>query len=161
MKHNPKYHYRGNPCIRCGSDLRYNRGDRCVQCHKNRNTKWRQENQDSNYHKIWYTNKPGKHTEHGRNWVLNNSEKYSLMQSQWRYKNHEKILAHRAVKTAVDSNDIPNVKDLQCADQGPFCRGGAIHYHHESYEEQHWLDVVPLCGSCHAKRHSNGVTNGL
>ncbi len=27
-------------------------------------------------------------------------------------------------------------------------------YHHWSYEEQRWLDVIPLCLSCHAGVHS-------
>ena len=33
----------------------------------------------------------------------------------------------------------------------------AKHYHHyKGYDPEHWLDVEPLCLSCHQKEHWNG-----
>ena len=33
----------------------------------------------------------------------------------------------------------------------------SIHYHHWSYLPEHWLDVKPLCGSCHQRVHAGTI----
>ena len=33
----------------------------------------------------------------------------------------------------------------------------SVVWHHWSYEEAHWLDVIPLCRSCHGKIHTGGM----
>ena len=61
--------------------------------------------------------------------------------------------AHAAVKTAITEGALPAPTGLACAD----CAGRAYAYHHHrGYDPQHWLDVVALCGSCHARRHLAG-----
>ena len=37
------------------------------------------------------------------------------------------------------------------------CPRSAEHYHHFSYEKQHWLHVIPLCVSCHRLVHHGHV----
>jgi len=59
-----------------------------------------------------------------------------------------------AVKDAIRSRQLPPAKECVCAD----CGGQAQHYHHESYAPEHRLDVVPLCASCHKKRHAKPPT---
>ena len=60
------------------------------------------------------------------------------------------IQAKNKVNNAINEGKMPSVKTRSCAD----CGGQAQHYHHESYEPEHWLDAVPLCVSCHKKRHA-------
>lgn len=58
--------------------------------------------------------------------------------------------ARRAVRRQVASGDRPDPRGVRCAD----CGGGARCYHHpRGYDPEHHLDVVPLCGRCHTRRH--------
>lgn len=60
-----------------------------------------------------------------------------------------------AVRAAIIRGDLPPVRERLCVD----CCARARHYHHENgYEKEALLDVVPLCFSCHRKRHWR--TNG-
>lgn len=65
--------------------------------------------------------------------------------------------ARRVVWLAVARNDIPPAKDCICFD----CGNPAQHYHHQSYEEKDWLNVVPLCRSCHRLRHARNSQKSL
>lgn len=75
-----------------------------------------------------------------------------------KYKNSEKhknrdrakILAVYAVNNAVERGDLPHIPTLVCNR----CGNQAEHYHHWSYEREHWLDVIPLCRICHAGIHA-------
>lgn len=78
-------------------------------------------------------------------------------------KNRGKRAAHSAVKYAVDNGRIPRAKSLKCAS----CGKQASHYHHHNgYDREHWLDVVPLCNLCHGSEHAKysvpefGCTDG-
>ncbi len=72
---------------------------------------------------------------------------------EYRKQHPEVWLANAAIKQAVRVDRImPPAKACVCAD----CGKQASHYHHESYEPEHWLDVVPLCASCHKIRHLTG-----
>lgn len=64
------------------------------------------------------------------------------------------VQAKNKVNNAINEGKMPSVKTRSCAD----CGGQGQHYHHESYEPEHWLDVVPLCVSCHKKRHAKPST---
>jgi len=55
--------------------------------------------------------------------------------------------AHRAVSNAVNEGKLPHISTRQCNK----CGGQAVDYHHHSYEPECWLDVEPLCRSCHLK----------
>lgn len=57
--------------------------------------------------------------------------------------------ASNAVRTAVRGGDLPKVTSLFCK-----CGEPAKHYHHsKGYETEHWLEVEPLCRSCHKLEH--------
>jgi hypothetical protein len=56
--------------------------------------------------------------------------------------------AHHAVNHAVASGKIPRVKTMKCV----YCDNGAVDYHHhKGYDRENWLEVIPVCRSCHKK----------
>jgi len=55
------------------------------------------------------------------------------------------------VSKAIRNGLLPPASYLVCVD----CNEQARHYHHEMY--CYPLHVIPLCASCHSKRHSYGV----
>lgn len=61
----------------------------------------------------------------------------------------EKQKAKAAVYLAVTNGDLPHVTCCACS----LCGNNAHEYHHWSYDHAHWLDVIPLCRSCHRKIH--------
>lgn len=56
--------------------------------------------------------------------------------------------AHGAVNRAVATLMLP--PPSACEACGQTVR---VVYHHWSYGEMHWLDVIPLCRTCHRKVH--------
>lgn len=58
--------------------------------------------------------------------------------------------ARRKVNYAVRKGNLPSIREQSC----DLCGIDAEVYHHTSYEEADWLDVVPLCMSCHQLVHS-------
>lgn len=67
----------------------------------------------------------------------------------------ERMQASKAVREAIKRKQIKPARKCKCAD----CGAKAQDLHHESYAEEDWIKVVPLCRSCHKKRHimSNAV----
>ena len=61
----------------------------------------------------------------------------------------QEFKARRAVRTEIRSGRMAPAAACECVD----CGAQAMDLHHHSYEPEHWLDVVPLCRSCHQKRH--------
>ncbi len=57
--------------------------------------------------------------------------------------------ARHAVSKAVANGVMPSACKAKCAD----CGAQAKEYHHESYEADRRLDVIPLCMDCHKRRH--------
>ena len=74
----------------------------------------------------------------------------AIAEYQKRHASTPRRKAREAVNTAVRYGKIPRASSLKCAD----CSNDAREYHHESYEPECWLDVVPLCAFCHKARHS-------
>jgi hypothetical protein len=68
--------------------------------------------------------------------------KYALDPSPFR--------ARSAVSAAVMRGNLPNISSLECAR----CHRQAVQYHHPSYHPNDRLNVIPLCGSCHALTHT-------
>lgn len=57
-----------------------------------------------------------------------------------------KIMARRAVRSAVSRGELEPVNETLCVR----CGALAKQYHHQSgYEKENWLDVVPVCVKCH------------
>ena len=58
--------------------------------------------------------------------------------------------AHQAVAKAVRLGQLPSHASCLCLD----CGQPATAYHHYlGYAPEHWLDVQPLCETCHHTRH--------
>lgn len=64
--------------------------------------------------------------------------------------------AVNAVNTAIASGRMPRADTRDCAK----CDKSAKEYHHWSYEPEHWLDVIPLCRSCHRLIHTAAKREG-
>jgi len=62
-------------------------------------------------------------------------------------------MARRAVSKAIESGLLAPASGFSCV----VCGGEASEYHHESYEPERWLDVVPVCVPCHRAIHSGKV----
>jgi len=63
-----------------------------------------------------------------------------------------KLLAHRAVYCEVTAGRMPGSHTLRCIKN---CGKHAwVYHHHLGYAEEHWLDVIPMCGSCHRQAHN-------
>jgi hypothetical protein len=56
--------------------------------------------------------------------------------------------ARRAIEFAVKRGDLPRVSSVKC--NYYMCERYAQEYHHHSYDEQFWLDVIPYCKQHHA-----------
>ena len=55
------------------------------------------------------------------------------------------IKARSAISVAVRMGKMPPAKNLACR-----CGQPAQEYHHHlGYAKEHWLDVLPLCATCH------------
>lgn len=57
--------------------------------------------------------------------------------------------AQMKVRIEIRAGRMPPVNELPCAR----CGKQAEEYHHWSYEQEHWLDVIPLCTKCHIQVH--------
>ena len=88
--------------------------------------------------------------ERQRQYRIRNQEELRQKANAYRHDNREKYKAAKALQRAIRYNVIPRAADCTCAD----CGAQAAHWHHESYAERDWLNVVALCGSCHKKRHA-------
>ncbi|MEN6507066.1 MAG: hypothetical protein ABFD92_21225 [Planctomycetaceae bacterium] len=60
------------------------------------------------------------------------------------------VAASAIVDAAILRGEIPTPKNLACLDCGKRARE---YHHHNGYDDAHVLDVIPLCRSCHARRH--------
>ena len=103
-----------------------------------------------------------KHTVSGYAWACRECRKamnreYAKTRAKLNYgaiyseRNPDKVRAHRAVHNALKTGRMAPASACVCAD----CyKSPATDLHHHSYEKEHWLDVIPLCRSCHHIRHN-------
>lgn len=93
------------------------------------------------------TNNAGKRYRTGDHWKEVRREKEARY-----YKNsHDKKRARGTVSQAASEGRLPPIATLSCV----LCGNNAQEYHHHSYEREYWLDVIPLCKTCHNKVHAN------
>lgn len=71
-------------------------------------------------------------------------------QHQLRYPERDK--ARVAVARAKKAGRLPKASDLLCVDCG---RQAQEYDHYLGYNEEHWLDVQPVCKPCHERRGKN------
>jgi hypothetical protein len=63
-----------------------------------------------------------------------------------RYKDKQKIRARDAVSNAIKRGELPKAQTCQCVHCG---RTASVYHHHKGYRKEHFLDVEPVCDSCH------------
>lgn len=69
---------------------------------------------------------------------------------RYRIRHPERALAHKAVRHAITTGELPRPDSLQCS-----CGEQAKEYHHHlGYEPEHHLHVIPLCKKCHTSLSS-------
>lgn len=63
----------------------------------------------------------------------------------------DKTQARQRVVLAVRNKEIPKAIDLPCKHCGHIFNGNMRHeyHHHKGYGADHFLDVIPLCRTCH------------
>ena len=60
----------------------------------------------------------------------------------------EQVKAGKAVENAIRKGKLPQPDTLKCH----YCPAQAKEYHHhKGYAPEYWLDVIPVCLSCHGK----------
>lgn len=97
---------------------------------------------------IYYQNHES-HLEAKRRYRRENPDARRATIAQHEQRHAEKRDAYHAVWHAIKRGELPRPSTLACAK----CQAPAEIYHHHSYEEQYWLDVEPLCRTCHGKEH--------
>lgn len=95
----------------------------------------------------WRETHREQHRDYSSQWRDEHPEEYQETKEAYSINNPDKFRAHRTVHNAVRRGKLPRVTLLACED----CGGKADNYHHEDYSKP--LDVIPLCHSCHRKRH--------
>lgn len=86
---------------------------------------------------------------YGREYRKRNAQVIMEKHREYAEKYPERMLAAKAVQDAVKRKELKPARKQKCAD----CGQKAQHLHHESYAPDKWLVVIPLCRSCHMKRH--------
>lgn len=86
---------------------------------------------------------------HGRRNTAVAKRKHNEWTSKYRKGNPDKAKAHNAVAVAIVQGRLPKASDCSC----DRCGAAATEYHHWSYNQEHWLDVVPVCHTCHMGIH--------
>lgn len=73
----------------------------------------------------------------------------------------ERERARGAVRRALDTGKLVKPDACQREECGHEC--SSLQAHHESYEPDHWLDVIWLCPACHSDEHdwNAGQRNGM
>ena len=91
--------------------------------------------------------------ERSRKYYRENKEKSQEYHKTYKEQNPNRDKAGRAVEYAVSRGDLPRISTQQCQ----VCNKQAKHYHHWSYEPEHWLDVIPVCNFCHGNIHAGNI----
>lgn len=68
---------------------------------------------------------------------------------RYRANHPDRAKAHNAVMNAVGAGILPRARTLGCT----HCFAQATQYHHYSYAQEDWLNVVPICRMCHNAIH--------
>lgn len=66
----------------------------------------------------------------------------------YRLRHYSHRRAQEVVSEAIKAGKLPPARECSCV----ICGETAKEYHHWSYQREHWLDVIPLCVTCHNKQ---------
>ncbi len=100
----------------------------------------------ANYRKLYYFSNRENEIEASRKWNKTNPERARANRERWSEANQDKILAHRAVKYALRSEEIIRTGDCSVCGES-----GKTEFHHPDYSKP--LLVTELCVSCHNQKH--------
>lgn len=128
---------------------KYGVASRCKTCCLAYQAKYSKENSEKKRAaaKLWAESNPDKARRNKRNSANRHHEQVLAYHAGYRADNPDKVKARKLVNLAVLRQEIPRADALECTD----CGKRAAEYHHPDYEKP--FEVVPLCRSCHAKRH--------
>lgn len=82
--------------------------------------------------------------------------RYNEAQRRYKERNKDRVKAQYAVRRAIKSGILPELRLQQCSR----CGEPATVYHHWSYKPEWRIDVVPLCNTCHGWIHSHENEGG-
>lgn len=155
-------------CFKCGvekplsdfykhSRMKDGHLNKCKECTKVDTKENRELNED--YYKEYDRNRPN-HVER----IANNRERNHKLKEEdyetwtllnknrldnYRNKYPNKNKAHNAVNNAIRDGRLFKSEVCQCCG----VKMDKLEGHHESYEEDQWLNVIWLCDKCHKTRH--------
>lgn len=119
-----------NDCKTC--DRAYRQSEKGKTVHRRANKKYQKTPKAKVAHKHY------RQSEKGKAFYRKHAHRY-------RIGHPERINARKAVNEAIKVGKLPRPDSLQCS-----CGEQAeAYHHHKGYEQEHWLDVVPVCILCH------------
>lgn len=98
----------------------------------------------------WNKNNREKRSTQAKIWAKNNKEKKNQINKNYIANNPEKRKAHKAVSYAVQCGKLPQIATQTCKNCGKIAQE---YHHHNGYDKDHLLDVIPLCKLCHCQEH--------
>lgn len=128
-----------------GDGLMYN----CKECVTERNVRYRKSERGVEVGRACDRNKNGK--ERHRRYLQGRGKQMRQRYYQEKIRGSVQNKATTAVRMAVNRGELPRADSQSCN----CCGKQARVYHHWSYEQEHWLDVEPLCDKCHKSKHPN------
>ena len=96
----------------------------------------------------------GRHKNRRNKYAKNNRGKILRLERNYRRSHRVQTQAKNRLNAEIRLNGFPHISTRRCS----VCGDTAAHYHHWSYEEIHWLDVIPLCQRCHIGVHNGTIT---
>ena len=100
------------------------------------------------YQKDYYSENVERIKKRFRGYYEDNKDNIAITLKKWRKDNPEKVLAHREVRKAVVSGELPKPDKCECCN-----KKGFIEFHHLDYSKP--LQGVWLKRSCHRSYHGN------
>lgn len=122
--------------------------DRCRKLHKQYYREHKKEALE--YNRSYYLKNRKKIIEGVKEWIKNNVELVARRNKEYSEKYPLRYKAGLFLKGAIRRKEIPHARALICGVCGK--QAGEYH-HHNGYEPEHWLDVMPLCTTCHKRTH--------
>lgn len=133
---------RPQPISEFREDKRYNGGHRhqCKICERITSQEWSKTER-------------GKKKTKARQSKYRKTEKGKATQKRmWKNRDRQKYLARTYLNKRIYRGQFPPARNFECK----ICGGQATEYHHYmGYKRENWMNVLPLCKSCHQGEHSN------
>lgn len=132
-KNNGRPFGRGYICLSCDAER--------VRQYRKNSPKWNGDRELINQQKAEY--------------MREHKEKYRVYYRDYNRNRRDtnKVKIRALVQAAIERGDLPKVNTRMC--QYPGCNEQANEYHHENYEIERALDVIPLCYKHHGMVHRN------